>query len=397
MNWLIIEDALKDQSGHWLEFVTTFRDGLTELGDKVTILGPADATADTIKATRMKTVLPLSSWRMERTAQSAWKRAKSSAGWVIRSIRSIRKEVKQGDADIVFVPTVGIPHLVVWYLLIKFLLPQQTHILLYFMASPVKQNSTGGYEMIGMSGRIFFFLLKRLAGESRAGNLILATEAHPLSDALASLSGAAFHTLPQPVNRMFPPEASTVSPSSIVVGSYGPARHEKGADILIAAIEQYLASTSRDDIVFAVQWLQDFQTPEGEWVRISEALKQDRRFFQIDHLFAPGEYAGWLAKSSLALLPYGKEYALRGSRVIIEAMIHGIPIVVAKGTTLENHGLEFGAAVCCCQNSVDDLTKAIQSSIDDLTKLQEAAGRRAITATEYFSVRNFRNLLIEAF
>jgi glycosyltransferase involved in cell wall biosynthesis len=254
-----------------------------------------------------------------------------------------------------------------------------------------------GYEMIGMSGRIFFFLLKRLAGESRAGNLILATEAHPLSDALAALSGAAFHTLPQPVNRMFPPEASTVSPSSIVVGSYGPARHEKGADILIAAIEQYLASTSRDDIVFAVQWLQDFQTPEGEWVRISEALKQDRRFFQIDHLFAPGEYAGWLAKSSLALLPYGKEYALRGSRVIIEAMIHGIPIVVAKGTTLENHGLEFGAAACCCQNSVDDLTKAIQSSIDDLTKLQEAAGRRAITATEYFSVRNFRNLLIEAF
>jgi hypothetical protein len=30
MKWLIIEDALRDRKGHWLEYVSTFVRGLTE-------------------------------------------------------------------------------------------------------------------------------------------------------------------------------------------------------------------------------------------------------------------------------------------------------------------------------------------------------------------------------
>ena len=33
MNWLIVEDALKDRYGHWLEFVVTFRDGAADRAD----------------------------------------------------------------------------------------------------------------------------------------------------------------------------------------------------------------------------------------------------------------------------------------------------------------------------------------------------------------------------
>ena len=33
MKWLIVEDALRDRKGHWLEYVSTFVRGLTALGD----------------------------------------------------------------------------------------------------------------------------------------------------------------------------------------------------------------------------------------------------------------------------------------------------------------------------------------------------------------------------
>ena len=31
MNWLIVEDALRDRKGHWLEYISTFVRGLTVL------------------------------------------------------------------------------------------------------------------------------------------------------------------------------------------------------------------------------------------------------------------------------------------------------------------------------------------------------------------------------
>jgi hypothetical protein len=38
MKWLIVEDALRDRKGHWLEYVSTFVRGLKELGDEVVVL-----------------------------------------------------------------------------------------------------------------------------------------------------------------------------------------------------------------------------------------------------------------------------------------------------------------------------------------------------------------------
>ena len=35
MKWVIVEDALRDRRGHWLEYVSTFVRGLTALGDEV--------------------------------------------------------------------------------------------------------------------------------------------------------------------------------------------------------------------------------------------------------------------------------------------------------------------------------------------------------------------------
>ena len=38
MKWLIVEDALRDRKGHWLEYVSTFGRELRALGDEVVVL-----------------------------------------------------------------------------------------------------------------------------------------------------------------------------------------------------------------------------------------------------------------------------------------------------------------------------------------------------------------------
>ena len=62
MNWLIVEDALRDTRGHWFEYLSTFVAGLHELGDTVTILGPRDAEPFIIESLDAKPVLPRSIW-----------------------------------------------------------------------------------------------------------------------------------------------------------------------------------------------------------------------------------------------------------------------------------------------------------------------------------------------
>jgi glycosyltransferase involved in cell wall biosynthesis len=181
--------------------------------------------------------------------------------------------------------------------------------------------------------------------------------------------------------------------SPILVGSYGPARYEKGSDLMIAAIDIFLSKTDRQDIHFAVQWLDDFSSTDGQRIAIPKRLLLDSRFVLIDHLFAPGEYAQWLQRTSLMLLPYRDDYALRGSRVVLEAIVHGIPILVSQGTTLEEHLNGFGVGITCDCRNPDVLCDALFRIVSNLEIRSALALEKAHDARVYFSVANFRRLL----
>jgi hypothetical protein len=62
MKWLIVEDALRDRKGHWLEYVSTFVRGLTALGDEVQVLCDSKAEGFVIEQTGALPVLPESIW-----------------------------------------------------------------------------------------------------------------------------------------------------------------------------------------------------------------------------------------------------------------------------------------------------------------------------------------------
>jgi glycosyltransferase involved in cell wall biosynthesis len=89
------------------------------------------------------------------------------------------------------------------------------------------------------------------------------------------------------------------------------------------------------------------------------------------------------------VLPYRSPYRLRVSRVVIEAMLLGMPVIATKGTTLFQQAEELGEVVGCEDGSEESLAEAILEVAASFGRLQEDARLKAKTAAESFSVRYF--------
>jgi glycosyltransferase involved in cell wall biosynthesis len=95
------------------------------------------------------------------------------------------------------------------------------------------------------------------------------------------------------------------------------------------------------------------------------------------------------------LLPYRvSSYGLRGSRVVIEAMVNGIPVVATNGTTLAAQAAEFGAVLGCEDGSAESLCAAIATAERNYPELRTRAVEQMLRAREHFSVKTFRNLIL---
>ncbi|TDU71407.1 glycosyltransferase involved in cell wall biosynthesis [Prosthecobacter fusiformis] len=301
---------------------------------------------------------------------------------------------ENSNADIIFVPTVLVHHLLGWWLLAQGTLKEsQTTILLFFPNTPVKLGPTGkGFLPTDPTSRLFGWLIKKLATAVKEKRVILGAETRSMQQALEEATGVAFVYLPHPV-----PNFATLDSSErpLTMAVYGPARHEKGSDILQEAIEKHLITFPESKTRFVIQWLGDFHDDEGRLVQKSQTLEADVRVEYVTSYFEPGEYARRLGQTDLLLLPYRcSSYDLRVSRVVIEAMVHGIPVIATRGTTLEEQAQIHGACIPCEDGCAESLQKAIAQAEQNICALRSLAQERAPMAREHFSVKHFRDLLL---
>jgi glycosyltransferase involved in cell wall biosynthesis len=114
----------------------------------------------------------------------------------------------------------------------------------------------------------------------------------------------------------------------------------------------------------------------------------------IDRYFGDGEHARRLASTHGLLLPYRRSsYGLRVSRVAIEAMVQGLPVVATEGTTLWEQACQFGAATPCRDGDVDSLTDAIGELERRYVELRRQGDARVQLARDHFAVSTFRQTL----
>jgi glycosyltransferase involved in cell wall biosynthesis len=401
MRWLIVEDALRDRKGHWFEYLSTFDQGLRALGDEVTILADRHAEPFILESLNAKPVLP----------DSIWHRMSDGAGFLRRYLRvprhawdtwvALRKFLRTDNKwNLIFVPTIMVHHLLGWFWLIRITLRgTQSRVLLFFPNLPIHLKAEGAPVWNSSpTTRLMRVLLHGLRKEILAGQVILGVETNKMRESLAELTGLPVAYFPHPVQALsdsaFTP--SDQSRGEILMACYGPARPEKGSDVLQEALASLLHQSQKSISHFAFQWMEDFKNDRGEMVELNPQLQSNSRVKVIRRFFAQGEYPRQLLETRVMVLPYRRSsYDLRVSRVIIEAMVNGIPAVATNGTTLASQAAEFGAVVSCEDGSVESLCAAIETAERNYPDLRELAIEQMPRARAHFSVKKFRELILE--
>lgn len=255
------------------------------------------------------------------------------------------------------------------------------------------------------------------AGASEPDSLASKLAVSPVSESLTR-SASALASLPA---TSYTPPATSAKP--IFFGCYGAARWEKGSDVFQEAIKlilkkevvsekwqvasgknqtqpatrcQLAVTAASRSLCFAIQWVQDFEDEKGNLVQLDPWLKNHPQVEVIGRYFAEGEYEQRLARTDVMVLPYRSPYRLRVSRVVIEAMIHGLPVIATKATTLFEQAGEHGVVVGCEEGSAESLAQAILEVLEGFETMQAEAMQKAEKASESFSVGYFRESLSEA-
>ena len=148
-----------------------------------------------------------------------------------------------------------------------------------------------------------------------------------------------------------------------------------------------------DSLHFVIQWVEDFQDGEGNQVSIDPWLKKHPQVEVIGRYFEEGEYEQRLAVTDVMALPYRSPYRLRVSRVVIEAMMNGMPVIATRGTTLFEQAEEYGVVVGCGDGDAESLAEAMLEMAARFETLRVNAEEKASAAAESFSVGYFRDLL----
>jgi len=421
MRWLIVEDALRDRKGHWFEYLGTFARELRALGDEVTILADRSAESFLVEQLEVRPVLPASIWHRMGDGAGAPRRYWRVPAHAWKTYRVLNTFFKRSDTfDVIFVPTVLVHHLLGWTWLIKRTLKKlPCRVLLFFPNTPVqldlKTNEPSWQP--APTAKLFCRLIRSLGDEVKQGRVILGVETEPMREAMTRLTGVPFAYFPHPVTpgenaetlktenqkagnnfsiSAFQLSAFESHPTSdlrpptsgfLTFGSYGGARHEKGSDLLVAAVDEYCRRYPDSRVRFV---LQSVGGVAEQW----KILQGNPKARLIPGYFADGEYSRQLQATDVLLLPYRRSsYALRVSRVVIEAMVHGIPVVATRGTTLASQAEEFGAAVVCEDENVESLVAAMREAEQNLDELKQRAEQQQAKCGEHFSVRQFRRNL----
>jgi len=415
LRWWILEDALRDRRGHWFEYQRAFLHGLSAEGDSVRFFVSKECSPEVAAVFQAQPVLPRSIWARMSDKAPKWRRLLRIPVHGLATYRAVSRLLAKYSAphapssklpvdrtwpDLIFVPTVLVHHLIGWIPLIKWKLRSlPTRVLLFFPNTPVDLDASGKPMLAPEpTAKFFRWCIQRLASEVRNGRVILGAETRPMTQALTEITGVPFTYLPHPVEisglaLSESAELRGARGGPLVFGAYGAARADKGSDLLQKAIRLALEEWPEIPVKFVVQWIKDFQDQKGQSVSCDPWLREHPKVEVIDEVLAGDDYTRQFRQTDLLLLPYGTDYRLRVSRVVIEALVGGKPVVVASATTLEEQSREFGASIAFDGASDVALLDALKLAVKDIDKLVEQARQRASAARHHFSVTAFRGVI----
>ena len=374
---LVVEEALKDFVGHWYEYVKAVAELSTAAGASVEVVGHARASEALRSGSGVHPLFPRTLWDGDyRHGPPGWRKlGLPRHNWLV--FRTMRRFLKDhGPFDTTFVPTVVGHHIWAWRLL-SLLYPRRIGRLVLLIRNNAATYAPGStVPEFNRAALLLKWGLRSFASDIDAGRVVFATDSARLADEYRQLSGLTPVVFPSP--RVAPPAAASPvarDPSApLRFACLGPARFEKGIDVLQQAIALYLADAAAPPARFAIQWPSGIEDADGAPYPPDAALTASGR---VEFLTAPldsAQYDALLASTDCMVLPYRRSsYFARISGVAVEAVTGGIPVISTRDTWTADLVAKSGAGIAVDDGDAVGLAAAMADLARDYPRWRGAA------------------------
>jgi glycosyltransferase involved in cell wall biosynthesis len=393
---LIAEEALETGAGHWPSYIGTVCDGLRAAGHEVEVLGHKNASATLREQLGVRPFFSRNCW-LDPASQGILGGLRHNFKY--RSELKKRLSEAGPRCDWILALTMRIQHLLAYGLLSRTrFLKGGSRALLLFVQGFGKPSPDGEGFIFPSSGstQLARFSFRLMAPAVREGRVVLAAETRGMQAELEAFTGLPVSLFPHPVPEPeeLPPARNGQAPFRITAPGF--ARHEKGTDLLQAAILELLDDPAFAKAEFVLQWKDPIEMPDGT-VLSPDATLLDHPRVRFENQPLNGKaYLQLIADSSLILLPYRKSsYYNRLSRVAIEAAGRGKPLVATAGTWTEEIIEAAGAGYPFVEESGPALAAALKEAVGTFSAVETTVRENAASVARFHSGPGFARLLAE--
>ena len=376
MKALIIDPALRSKGGHHYNATLRLQDELSKLGIAGSCLGSLYADQDVVRDLGCRPSFP----------QSVYGRNYADAGEFARNVAETGQALaralrRQARADLFILPCCDqvLAMAVARYLRKRRRWAAAPRIVLWLLYGPHHKKAAGDPLAAGLNEecRSAFASLKASVGDRR--RLQVHCETPAMADFYRALLELDVSVRPGPGPVLASPAGRPRAPGdAATVVCVGFANRPKGYRLLPRAIEHVLQQ--HRGVRFLIHGIVEGSDAPDEQSTFDRLSALGERVVVRQDVLAGEEYAAWLARADLVLLPYDRDvYRSRGSGVFTEARRLGIPVIATEGCAFAQPAFDSGWGVEIADYSSQGVARAALSA---LARLGELRARAAIAADQ---------------
>lgn len=367
---LIVEEALKNRSGHWYEYNRALVEEARKRGLEVNLLAHRDIVPEIREELGAEAFFPVTSWDLGYSHPVTLVRYLGILWHNLRVIRWMLRHFKEQDEpyEVVLVPTVVLYHWLAWRCL-------------YFLGKDrwfrklvlISRNNAGEYDpttgsyVFTASAKALKLALWLFRKPVSEGGVQLGSDSARLAEQHTNLSGVPFVTFPHPRQTSHLPLPRQRDRSEeTVFSALGPPRYEKGSDLILMAVSEILRTVPNFRGRFVLHWSADVFGPDGIEYPLPPEWRDDPRIEVIRESLDSASYQKRLDEADVLLLPYRRsQYHARLSGIAIESFQSGVPCICVSDTWVEDCMNEIGGGVAIANEDWRDLFNAMIAASGD--------------------------------
>lgn len=395
---IVSEEGLLSEVGHWFEYCKAVVEINQQQGVSCTVAAHADASTAVRTELPYRGVYSRTSWGTINTETNPLKRHSGTLRHNVTVYTAMSRLLSEtGPVDVVFAPTVTIQHILGWRLFAARHLGKSVGRLVLLIRNTVAHYDKGSQvPQFKKSAQLLALAIRSFKKYELEGRYTFATDSERLADEYEALSGCRPVVFPSP--RISPSSDASArlakSGEVIVFASLGPARLEKGIDVLQAAIAKVLAKGASGSAHFVIQWNMPIADASGQIIHPDAAVVSNERVRFLTEDLSSEEYLSELLNSDCLVLPYRHEsYFARISGVAVEAATAGIPMIYTRGTWCEDLVTSAGAGIGVPDGDADALAGALAEMTENIHMYRAAARDAAAKARALHTPDSFLQLL----